>query len=347
MKILMVMDKRVDRGSIQAVANYVRAGDDLGHEIALYGSTDPKFPRVRFSRDVERFDHALFIIESWRGWLTGIRLPPILTVLPRRRRAILDADGKYNQVIMVDGYDHNHSSEAKRAGWIAYYRVLADRVFQPTTEPLERDVRPLPFYGYDPGSQAQEGAPKRFDILHVGHNWWRWREMREHLLPAMERIRSHAGEICFVGSWWDSLPEEGKGRNPAFGLDSDWLQRLQIQVRRPVGFGEVIPLMSTGRVNILSQRPLFVRLRMLTSKYFEVFSADTIPLLLLRPEDAELVYGPAGRDLALYDRIDEKLLDALKNPERYKRIVHQVRCHLAAHHSYRVRVQELVSALEA
>ena len=30
MKILLVMDKRVDRGSIQAAANYLRAGDELG-----------------------------------------------------------------------------------------------------------------------------------------------------------------------------------------------------------------------------------------------------------------------------------------------------------------------------
>ena len=50
MKILFVMDRRVDRGSIQAVANYVRAGDELGHAIALYGREDPRFPRPLLHR---------------------------------------------------------------------------------------------------------------------------------------------------------------------------------------------------------------------------------------------------------------------------------------------------------
>ena len=52
MRILFVMDQRVDRGSIQSVSNYVRAGDKAGHEIALYGRTDPRFPTIRFSMAV-------------------------------------------------------------------------------------------------------------------------------------------------------------------------------------------------------------------------------------------------------------------------------------------------------
>ena len=36
--------------------------------------------------------------------------------------------------------------------------------------------------------------------------------------------------------------------------------------------------MSTARVNVMTQRPLFSHLRLLTSKYFEIFAADTIPL---------------------------------------------------------------------
>ena len=44
MKILFVTDRRVNAGSIQAVAGYVRAGDELGHTVAVYGPPDPRSP---------------------------------------------------------------------------------------------------------------------------------------------------------------------------------------------------------------------------------------------------------------------------------------------------------------
>src|SRR2546422_3458685 len=56
MKILFVMEKRVNAGSIQAVANYMRAGNEFGHSIALYGRQDPNFPRLRFSTEASAFE---------------------------------------------------------------------------------------------------------------------------------------------------------------------------------------------------------------------------------------------------------------------------------------------------
>jgi glycosyl transferase family 1 len=109
----------------------------------------------------------------------------------------------------------------------------------------------------------------------------------------------------------------------------------------------VIAAMSEGRVNIMTQRPLFRRLKLLTSKFFEIFCADTIPLVMLDPDHAELVYGPAGRELALHGDIADKLLDALSRPKKYRELVQTVRQHLVAHHSYRKRMEELVVALKA
>ena len=175
MKILFVMDRRVDRGSIQAVANYVCAGDELGHMFAVYGREDPAFPRVRFSTDASDFDHVMFIFESSRHWLSGLRVPQILSGVPRQRRAILDADGMYNQIISVDGYDRNYVYEHVRSGWLAHYNIVADRIMQPTLVPRDPGVIGLPFYGYDPASRISPDTspPKRFDILCIGHNWWR------------------------------------------------------------------------------------------------------------------------------------------------------------------------------
>ena len=351
MKILFVMEKRVNAGSIQAVSDYVRAGNALGHTFALYGREEPNFPQVRFSTEINDFDYVLFIIESRLQWMNCLRLAPILARVPRRRRAILDADGMYNQRISVDGYDRNHSNDRERWAWLTTFDYLADKILQPTLEPREPGVVPLLFYGYAPTAQMKSmtAAPKRFDIVHVGHNWWRWREVRDSLLPAIERIRSQLDGICFVGAWWDAVPSWARALNleTAFGVDNDQFQRLRIQVKSPVPYTEVIRAMSEGRVSIMTQRPLFRHLKILTSKYFEIFCADTIPLVMLDPDYTESVYGPAGRQLALHDAISDRLLDALVRPQKYREIVEEVRRHLVEHHSYQSRVRELVAALEA
>lgn len=350
MKILFVADRRVDAGSVQALANYSRAGDKLGHTLAVYGGPDPRFGDLHFSIDVEGFDYLVFVFESKLRWMSGLLLARILAGVPRERRAILDADGMYNRAVVLDGYDHNHASERDRAEWLSYYGELAERIFQPTLAPQEPGVEPLLFYGYDPDSVTAPQPPSRkaFDILHVAHNWWRWRELSSRVLPALEEIRHHVGRIAFVGAWWQGPPpwSAALGLEAAFAVDHARLQRLAIELQRPVPYRDVTATMSAGHVNLMTQRPLLRHLRFLTSKYFEVFSADTTPLVMLDAEHAEVVYGPAGRHLALDGAVGERVLDALARPARYREIVEAVRAHLASHHSYRQRVHELVSALE-
>src|SRR5262249_29401172 len=176
----------------------------------------------------------------------------------------------------------------------------------------------LPFYGYDPAARITPEAapPKRFDLLCVGHNWWRWRQISTALLPAIETIRAHIGDIGLVGSWWDTLPVGAAelGIQSAFCTDPDWLRRLRITVEPAVPYTDVMRVMSTGRVNLMTQRPPFAHFRLLTSKYFEIFAADTIPLVMIPPDDAAAVYGPAGRELALHEGVGAKLLDGLDRP---------------------------------
>ena len=350
MRIMFVMDQRVDRGSIQSMSNYVRAGDEAGYEIALYGCADPRFPTIRFSRNVGAFDYVVFLVESWRHWMSALRMPRILAEVPRHRRAIVDADGMYNPIVSTDSYDRNYEWAHVRDEWFAHYRTVADRTFQPTFTPREPGVGKLLFYGYDPAQQvpASRSPAKAYDILFVGHNWWRWRQISRELLPAIERVRPQLCDIAFIGSWWDTIPAGAAelGVQSAFGTDPEWLRRLRIQVKPSVSYTEVVNVMSTGRINIMTQRPLFRELKILTSKYFEIFSADTTPLAMIDPDHAELVYGQAGRELALCDGIDEKLIDVLHHPQKYREIVEEVRKHLLAHHTYRNRVQELVSALQ-
>jgi hypothetical protein len=364
MKILFLLDKWVNRGSIQAVANYVLAGEELGHIVAVHGRPDSTFPGLRFSTKIDAFDYAVLIFESGLDWLSALRLPGLLAGMPRERRFILDADGMYNPATCVHGYDRNHVDEGARQRWLAHFHALSDRVAQPTLATCELGVDPLPFYGYDARTAreridrdhadrdgANHGASKTWDVLHVGHNWWRWREVTRVLLPALEQARPHIGEVGFLGSWWETPPAGARelGLEAAFEADPDRFRRLDIEVRPAVPYTEVIPTMSRSRVNIMTQRPLFRSLRLLTSKYFEIFSADTIPLVVLDPDHAESVYGPAGRELTLHDPdgVAEKIVDALARPQYYRAMVEEVRRHLAEHHSYRRRLEELTALLSS
>jgi hypothetical protein len=347
--ILFVLHRRIDAGSIHAVAGYQRAGDQCGHTVALFGAPDTRFPSLRMSLDVEMFDSVIFIFESTLNWLSGLGMSQLLNRVPRERRVILDADGMYNDVICVDDYDRNHVDNASRQRWSASYEALTDVVFQPTLHPLSSKVRPLLFYGFEPAAQQpHQRRAKSWDVLHLGHNWWRWRQIAGILLPAIARVRPHLRGICFVGSWWNEVPTwaPAMGLDEAFACDPDWMQSLDIQVAPPVPFVDVISTMSAGEINLMTQRPLFERLRLVTSKYFELLCADTIPLVMLPPDHVEEVYGPAGRELALCDDLEDKLLDVLRKPNHYRDVVTEVRRHLRVHHSYERRIEELVDALE-
>jgi len=104
--------------------------------------------------------------------------------------------------------------------------------------------------------------------------------------------------------------------------------------------------MSEGRINIMLQRPVLHHLRILTAKYFEVFAADTISLLVLDAGHAKSVYGPVSRELLLGSSAPDKIVDVITNESRYLEIVHEVRKYLETHHSYRKRLQELIDVLK-
>src|SRR5438105_13054135 len=178
MNILFMMNKRANAGSIQAVACYVRAADELGHNVALFGRPDSKYPGIRWSTELGAFDRVVLIVEDRISWLTGLPLVRLLSEVPRERRAILDTDGMYNPVLSVDMYDHNHADENGRACWVGRCAALADKILQPSLEPLEAAVLPVPFSGYDPSLRVAPGAGgQRFVIMPVGPNWRSWREV--------------------------------------------------------------------------------------------------------------------------------------------------------------------------
>jgi hypothetical protein len=350
MNILFVMEPRSNAGCSHALANYMRVGEELGHTMALYGMPDPGMSGMRFSTDARAFTRVIYVFESKLYRVNRLQEVAMLAAFPRQHRYILDADARYGPLVVVDGYDRNYKDEDERTEWLQHYDALAGQIIQPSLAPSgDPRVRTLPFFGFNPALVTPAAAcpPKTYDILYVGHNWWRWKEVAGDLLPAFEQIRDQVGEIGFVGLWWDGVPAWAAelGLEAAYRVEQEAFRRLRIRTASAVPYTDVIRTMGTGRINIFLQRPYLKHTKYLTLRYFEEFCADTTPLLMLEPDLAEAVYGPAARELTLPGRVAEKVLDALRRPDHYRAIVEDVRRHLVAHHSYQRRVEELVAAL--
>lgn len=350
MNILFVMKHRGNAGNTHAVANYIRVAPSFGHNVAIYGDPQEHLPEIKFSKDVKSFDRLAYLFESEIYRLSRLEEAAMLGNISRRHRMIFDMDGMYNPVTKVDGYDFNHESEWESERWRDYYDALSDVVMKPTLAHSKNPrVKPMAFYGYDAALEMPpESAPsKQYDIMHLGHNWWRWRDIGGKLLPAIAPIRDRIGEIGFIGLWWDGPPAEGADAGPVAAFESDpaLLKKLRIKTEQSVMYTDVIRTMSTAKINIFTQRPVLHHLKHITLKYFEVFYADTIPLLMLDEAIAREVYGPASHELMLRENIGEKILDALARPDHYRDVVATVRKYLAANNSYAKRIAELVSAV--
>jgi spore maturation protein CgeB len=83
---------------------------------------------------------------------------------------------------------------------------------------------------------------------------------------------------------------------------------------------------------------------LVTCRTFETPAANTIPLFAQDVDFVKSIYGDRARQLVLRngEAASEQILDVLSRPEDYAEIVRDVREHLAAKHSYAVRLQELV-----
>ena len=206
MRIMFVYFIAEDAGSAQDVHNYIRAAEELGHEVVLYGRPGA-LPSFKFSLDVESPDAVFFIFE----WTTDLRFGDqldwarLLSRVPRHKRFVIDCDGAYNEVIHVEG-DLNHRDGASSRKWMDICESLADRIFQPTLHPVQPNVRPFFFHAYDPDwERPLDFRHKEFGMIYVGHAKFRYFPML-CVLRAIEPIRERFGRMAVVGHGWDSMP---------------------------------------------------------------------------------------------------------------------------------------------
>src|SRR5258708_36019982 len=148
--------------------------------------------KIWFSMETDQFDFGLFILESKLNWLSGLRVARILSAVPLERRAVLDADGLYNDVVSLGDYDRNHADIAERNRWREACERLGSRIFQPTLTPLDPRIKPLLFSGYSPEEEADPEDPstKAVDVVPVTPDWWRWKQLEESFSPAVGRMRA-------------------------------------------------------------------------------------------------------------------------------------------------------------
>lgn len=350
MRLMFVHWVVEDRGSPQDIYNYTQVARELGHEVALYGRGNSA-SAFNYSLDMERADAVIFLFE----WTTLLQCGDNLDVLrlvgkvPRKRRIVIDLDGKYNEAISVVG-DHNHLDGAASRTWIEVCDSLSDKICQATPHPLRPNVRPFLFHAYNPAwERPLDFSAKEYGMYCVGNNWFRWRPMLR-VLEVIEPIREQIGRIGLVGSGWNSPapwihPTLGED---AYYTDPNYLVKLGVEIMPSVHFHQVIEGMSMGIFMPVIYRPLFDHLRMVTCRTFEALAANTITLFTQDATYVEEIYGEEAVELVLPDeRPQEKILDMVQRPERYARIVKGVRRHLAEKHSYAVRLKELIEIVNS
>lgn len=348
MRLMFVYWKLDDAGSAVTLRNFARAAEALGHEALLFGPEDPSY-FMPCSTEVESADAVIFIME-WNIYLHNnlpLDLETPVRRTERRRRLIIDNDGMYDDPVHVGG-DYNHPTAEDSRRRTELYDLITDRIYQPTLHPLRPNVGTYLFHGYDPAwEQRLDFRNKPYGMSYVGSNWFRWRAM-QRVLRTVEPIRDRVGRIRVVGHCWLEPPAgaEPPLRDQAYATDPAYLKRLGVEVGPAVPIGQVIPAMSQGVFTPVLVRPLFNHLRLVNPRLFETPAANTIPLFNLDAGYVREVYGEGATQLVLGENATDLIADVLRRPDYYADVVREIRRHLAAKHSFTVRVRELIDIVK-
>ncbi|MGE0768701.1 MAG: hypothetical protein AB7L90_19805 [Hyphomicrobiaceae bacterium] len=358
MKLLVVTSVDAWTRSVSTLHHFVAAGKRLGHDVAIFGESDASLPNLAFSTDLRGVDLALFVIQVPSDFPDMPALAHIIDGVPRKRRAVVDLWGRYNETIRID-HDFNHLEKLDgHLGWEwdEAIKAVSELILQPTLRPLRKDVRPYLFHGFDPAavvrpSETPQHAAERwrsasldekpFGVMYVGSNWQRWEQVRR-FLTGYAGARHQVGRACLIGWDWGARPDWAVEKG-IMGIDSDaeFLKSLDVEIRHGVRFDEVVDLLGQARFAPIFHRPLFGKLGFVTARSFETFYADTIPVLCLPRDFVADVYGPSALSLIPGDSIAGHLKDVLARPVHYWQAVFDTREHLAREHSFERRYDEL------
>jgi hypothetical protein len=361
--IMIVSNLDGSSRAINTVVKYSQVAKELGHEVAVYGEQRSDITAVPYTLDVGLFDYAIFVVYEPRDFPDLPYLARLLDGMPRQRRIIIDCTGRYNETTRVD-HDFNHLERIdghQGWEWIEGFQAVSDCILQPTLTPQRDDVRPFLFHGYDPTAvrrpyasaaeaarawSATQNSAKPYGLIYVGNNWFRWDQIRR-LLEAIEPIKEQVGKIHLVGWVWDQPLDWAQEHGlKGFDVDIDLLERLGVETRWGIPYHEVVDYVGQARFSPIIHRPLFNHLGLVTNRTFETFSSDTMPLMMLPEPLLDAIYPPETRLLVPGEDVAAWFQDAMRRPEVYWDAVLKTRDHLALHHSFRHRFEELLQILE-
>lgn len=340
MKIAFVGNYQYHCGSSNALLGYVNAGKALGHDVRVseFGSIDKIIRKnIPIAKRLWKADLLIVVYESY-PFLSNKDLDEIKKQIPRSKRLIIDPDCKYAKPVVAGG-DSNHSNSKSYDYWTKLYDDLSDTILQPTLKKISgNNVHQFLYFGINP-ILTNKNIKKEFDFLYVGNNWYRWSDIYK-FIKSTSSIRDKLKKIAIIGRYWDK--EVMKGYEEATYSDPNFLKTNKIELIKSTLYGSVEQSMSKGLISPIFIRPILNKLKLVTPRMFETFSANTVVILPEYFKHAAKLYGEKESELKIPKQPNDKIADILNNYKKYSNLCKDIRENLNKLHSYETRLNELI-----
>ena len=100
--------------------------------------------------------------------------------------------------------------------------------------------------------------------------------------------------------------------------------------------------MSMGLINPVFVRPILNKLKFVTPRMFETFTANTVPLIPKYFTHAQDLYGSDVNKLILSNNPARDILKILDNYKTYNSLCREIKEMLNKKHSYKTRINQLL-----
>jgi hypothetical protein len=333
MRLMVIGDFRWDSGSSHVIREYARHAPAQGIEIAVsstFGSRDEQICRdLPYIEDLKWATHLLIVFEG-NPFLKDDDLERIDRVVPKSRRAVVDADGHWGSIAQIG--EDNNTWPCGHEGWQRQIAEVSDLVLQPALfEPCQGAVR-FPYFGMPSCAPAPlfDERGSHLDMQYIGCNWFRFRPLVE-VFSACREALGKGSSLRVRGRYWDGKMR--LGFESGTKADIDLLKRLDIEVLPPVPFGQVVERMGDALITPVLVRPVLAACRLMTPRMLETVSAATIPVYRqadryigdLYQDDGELCLGHSPAD---------KLKQIVQDQVRFRAKAHELRHRLYREYSY-------------
>ena len=137
---------------------------------------------------MRRADAVVFVFEWTTGLQHGDQLDwaRLLSAVPRRRRVVIDCDGRYNDAA-ARAWRLQPPQRRRERWWIDFCDSISDKIVPAHASPFAGQRPPVPLSPLrsELGGAAGIRREGEFDMVYVGHSKFRWHGMAQ-MLQAVE-----------------------------------------------------------------------------------------------------------------------------------------------------------------